>query len=43
MPDQTIAIPKIGCGLAGGDWEKVKVIIEDVFSEYDVVVYSLEE
>lgn len=32
----TVAIPyKMGCGLAGGDWETVRGIIEDVFRGYD--------
>lgn len=37
----SIAIPKIGCGLAGGNWEVVSVILQDVFSDYDVTVYEL--
>lgn len=37
-----IGLPKIGCGLAGGDWTVVENIIENVFSDsYDVVVYEL--
>lgn len=38
-----IAIPKIGCGLDGLKWDKVKPIIEDTFmgSEIEVVVCSL--
>lgn len=35
----SIAVPKIGCGLAGGDWQTVKVILEEVFNDYDCVVY----
>lgn len=32
----TIAIPyKIGCGLAGGDWDIVKSIIEEVFKNFE--------
>ena len=32
----TVAIPyKIGCGLAGGDWDTVRRIIDEVFSGYD--------
>ncbi len=40
-----IAMPKIGCGLAGGDWSIVKKIIENVFldSEITVKVYYLED
>lgn len=37
----SVAIPKIGCGLAGGDWDTVKAILEDVFQDYDVTVYEL--
>lgn len=37
-----IGLPKIGCGLAGGDWDVVKYIIQDVFyGDYDVIVYEL--
>lgn len=35
-----IAIPKIGCGLAGGDWEKVKKIIDEVTgNKLEVIAY----
>lgn len=37
----SIAIPKIGAGLAGGDWSKIEGILEEVFSDYDVTVYYL--
>lgn len=36
-----IAIPKIGAGLAGGDWNIIEGILKDVFSDYDITVYSL--
>jgi O-acetyl-ADP-ribose deacetylase (regulator of RNase III) len=37
-----IAIPKIGCGLAGGSWHIVKPILEQVFPhDFKVKVYSL--
>ena len=37
-----IAIPKIGCGLAGGDWEIVKKIINrSTGDKLDVYVYYL--
>jgi len=36
-----IAIPKIGAGLAGGDWNIIEGILKDVFSDYDVTVYCL--
>jgi len=40
----SISIPyKIGCGLAGGDWEIVYKIIEEVFVGNEVVIYRFEE
>lgn len=38
-----IGLPKLGCGLAGGDWEVVKEIIKGVFNETDheVTIYSM--
>ena len=33
-----IGLPMIGCGIAGGDWNKVKRIIKRVLSEYDVTI-----
>lgn len=38
----TIAIPKIGAGLAGGDWKTIKKILNEVFADYDVTVRYLE-
>jgi len=38
--NKSVAIPfNIGCGLAGGSWEVVYKIIEEVFSDYDVALY----
>jgi O-acetyl-ADP-ribose deacetylase (regulator of RNase III) len=38
----SIAIPyNLGCGLAGGNWDIVYKIIEDVFQDYDVTIYKL--
>lgn len=39
-----LAMPKIGCGLDGLKWEKVKSIIEDVFnfSNIEILICSLE-
>jgi O-acetyl-ADP-ribose deacetylase (regulator of RNase III) len=37
----SIAIPKIGAGLAGGDWKIIGPILDEVFSDYDVTVYEL--
>jgi O-acetyl-ADP-ribose deacetylase (regulator of RNase III) len=37
-----IGIPKLGCGLGGGDWEgEVKLIVEQTLGEWDVIVYEL--
>lgn len=36
-----IGIPKIGCGLAGGDWLKVESIIVNNLSNYKVYVFEL--
>lgn len=39
-----IAIPKIGCGLAGGNWEIVEKIINDATRDNcDVYVYYLKD
>jgi O-acetyl-ADP-ribose deacetylase (regulator of RNase III) len=40
--DWTVAMPKIGAGLAGGDWDTIKQILDEVFTDYDVEVYYLE-
>lgn len=37
----TIAIPKIGAGLAGGNWTKIESIINNVFKDKEIVVYYL--
>ncbi len=43
--DLRIGIPKIGCGLAGGDWKVVEQIIKEHLSEHDltIVEYSTTE
>jgi len=33
-----IGLPKIGCGLAGGDWRVVEMIIKDEMSQNDVTI-----
>jgi O-acetyl-ADP-ribose deacetylase (regulator of RNase III) len=39
-----IAIPKIGAGLAGGNWEIISRIIDDATGDdLDVYVYYLED
>ena len=37
-----IIMPRIGCGLAGGDWEEVKKIIDECLTDCDVEVYYVE-
>jgi O-acetyl-ADP-ribose deacetylase (regulator of RNase III) len=40
---EPIAIPKIGCGLAGGDWKFVEQLINDtVGDDLEIWVYELE-
>ena len=42
----SVAIPyKIGCGLAGGDWNKVNILIEGVFAGtgIEVLMYRYEQ
>jgi len=34
--------PRIGCGLAGGTWDKVEPILQEVLKDYSVIVYDLE-
>jgi O-acetyl-ADP-ribose deacetylase (regulator of RNase III) len=36
---EAVAMPLIGCGLAGGDWTIVKEIIETTATNYQPVVY----
>lgn len=37
-PGKTIGLPKIGCNLAGGDWNIVKQIIEKELKDMDVTI-----
>lgn len=37
----SLAMPKIGAGLAGGDWNTIEAILNEVFSDYDITVYYL--
>lgn len=41
--DWKIGLPKIGAGLAGGDWKIISGIIEDVTKGFDVTIYVLNE
>lgn len=33
-----IGFPLIGCGIAGGDWNKVRKVIQNEFKDFDVTV-----
>lgn len=38
IPENTrIGLPRIGAGLAGGDWDKISQIIEEIFPEASIV------
>jgi len=37
------AMPKIGAGLGGGDWNKIKGIIEDVFKHENLTVIEYDK
>lgn len=41
--DVRIGYPKVGCGLANGDWNIVSQIFESVLSEYDHTLVILED
>jgi hypothetical protein len=34
-------MPKIGCGLAGGEWELVKGIVQEELVDHDVAYFRL--
>ncbi len=34
----TIAMPRIGCGLAGGKWSEVKAVLQKLLTNYDLTV-----
>ena len=38
-----IGLPKIGAGLAGGDWNVIEAMIKSIFFDCDVTVYVLKE
>lgn len=38
---ETIAMPKIGCGLGGLKWEQVSILVEGLLDEVEVYVYEL--
>ena len=40
---QPILCPKFGSGLAGGNWELIRELIDEIWGAYDVTIVSLEE
>lgn len=36
-----VAMPKIGAGLGGGDWETISIIIEEELTDLQPIVYEL--
>lgn len=38
----SIHMPRMGCGLAGGEWSEIEKIIEEELKEINVTVYDLE-
>lgn len=41
--DLRIGLPKIGAGLAGGDWDIISPMIEDSLGDFNVTIYVLKE
>jgi O-acetyl-ADP-ribose deacetylase (regulator of RNase III) len=39
---KSVHMPRIGCGLAGGDWGHVGALVERTMGNLDVTVYDLE-
>lgn len=40
LPDVSIHMPRIGCGLGGGTWEVIGQIVEEELADLDVLVYG---
>lgn len=41
-PEYNIGIPQIGCGIAGGNWQIVLRILEEIFTDRDITVVIYE-
>ena len=39
--NHSIAMPKIGAGLAGGDWNKISLMINEAFPDKEIKIYVL--
>jgi len=37
-PNRVYGLPLIGCGIAGGEWNKIKIILETIFSDEKVII-----
>lgn len=42
QPSFSIHMPRMGCGLAGGKWEKIEPIIEEALKDRNVTVYDFD-
>jgi O-acetyl-ADP-ribose deacetylase (regulator of RNase III) len=40
--EASIHMPRIGCGLAGGEWSKVEPLIDEYLAEFAVTVYDFD-
>lgn len=40
--NMSVHMPRIGCGLAGGSWDKVEALINETMPDVSVTVYDLE-
>lgn len=41
LSGEDLAIPKIGCGLAGGNWQVVSALINEVTPDLNIYVYDI--
>lgn len=41
-PKSRLGLPQIGCGIGGGDWDKVKKIIKRILFDFDVTIVIFE-
>jgi hypothetical protein len=35
-----IHAPKFGCGLAGGNWNFIENLIQDIWNSYNITIYN---
>jgi O-acetyl-ADP-ribose deacetylase (regulator of RNase III) len=40
-PTESIAMPKIGSGLAGGDWNRIESMINKISGDREIIIYVL--